>query len=600
MFCDFIKRVDLYGKEPEFYFKGKYNKTSWIGRILTLLYVIIYIAFLIYKLNRMIKRTDVTFYDTTAYTGEIPSIQLNKEIFYGAFAFTIPGTDVAYWDPRIYTIDAQFVSQVKTNGVWSYSYKNVTFKRCELSDFGSNYQSILANKDLSGFLCPTTVDFLLEGYTTLERYSYISMKFKVCKNTTENNNHCYPLDYIQQFLYATSIDSKIEDIDLTPQDHDHPIQYLERDIPGPTYQELHQMIYVYMQLVIIETDDNIIGFEALSKTNTEKHLKYETSWIISSPNIQGNYIQNPDYGLNDITIQLSPTVLTQKRTYVQLIDVLGDVGGLMEIVNMIFSIICSLITNILYEKSLVNNLFNFDLDKKIIVLKNRKMRNIKFELDKEDIIIPEPKDPTKNENQNINNEENTNKEEKKEENILEKNNENNGYLSIKRNKRKAHSKKDPSSSKTQVDIYQRKNKSSKRNLYDIKDRDDYIKKMNEFLDEEDEDERTYKKKNKETNDENKKNKNLIKKIQVNKFYIHCGFCCVRSISNLNNTLIDEGMKLIVEQLDILNIFRKNLAESKREKQLKEKGIILEMSDECKINLVEQSKKLNEKASIDSE
>ena len=60
------------------------------------------------------------------------------------------------------------------------------------------------------------------------------------------------------------------------------------------------------------------------------------------------------------------------------------------------------------------------------------------------------------------------------------------------------------------------------------------------------------------------------------------------------------MKLIVEQLDILNIFRKNLAESKREKQLKEKGIILEMSDECKINLVEQSKKLNEKASIDSE
>ena len=105
--------------------------------------------------------------------------------------------------------------------------------------------------------------------------------------------------------------------------------------------------------------------------------------------------------------------------------------------------------------------------------------------------------------------------------------------------------------------------------------------MNAVVDKEDEDERTYRKKNKETKDDDKKNKNLLKKIQVNKFYIHCGFCCVRSISNLNNTLIDEGMKLVVEQLDILNIFRKNLAESKREKQLKEKGIILEMSDECK-------------------
>ena len=246
------------------------------------------------------------------------------------------------------------------------------------------------------------------------------MKFKVCKNTTENNNHCYPLEYIQRFLYATSIDSKIEDIELTARDHDHPIQYLERDIPGPTYKELHQMIYVYMQLVIIETDDNIIGFEALSNTKTEKHLKYETSWIISSPNIQGDYIQNPDYGLNNITIQLSPTVLTQKRTYVQLIDVLGDVGGLMEIVNMIFSIICSLITNILYEKSLVNNLFNFDLDKKIIAIKNRnrKTQNIKFEYDKEDNILPEPKDSTKNEDNNIINEENSNKKEKNESNIF--------------------------------------------------------------------------------------------------------------------------------------------------------------------------------------
>lgn len=144
-----------------------------------------------------------------------------------------------------------------------------------------------------------------------------------------------------------------------------------------------------------------------------------------------------------------------------------------------------------------------------------------------------------------------------------------------------HSKKDESSSQAQVDIYQRKNKSSKRNLYEIKDKNDYINNLNAVVDKEDEDERTYRKKNKETKDDDKKNKNLLKKIQVNKFYIHCGFCCVRSISNLNNTLIDEGMKLVVEQLDILNIFRKNLAESKREKQLKEKGIILEMSDECK-------------------
>ena len=68
--------------------------------------------------------------------------------------------------------------------------------------------------------------------------------------------------------------------------------------------------------------------------------------------------------MNDITIQLAPDVLTLKRTYVKLIDILGDVGGLMTTINMIFKVISSLSVNILYEKSLVNNLFNFDLDKK--------------------------------------------------------------------------------------------------------------------------------------------------------------------------------------------------------------------------------------------
>ena len=93
----------------------------------------------------------------------------------------------------------------------------------------------------------------------------------------------------------------------------------------------------------------------------------------------------PAADLNDITIQLSPNVLTQKRTYVQLIDVLGDVGGLMEIVNMIFNVICSLIVNILYEKSLVNNLFNFDLDKKLVILKDRNIKKLNDEHKEENI-----------------------------------------------------------------------------------------------------------------------------------------------------------------------------------------------------------------------
>ena len=414
------------------------------------------------------------------------------------------------------------------------------------------------------------------------------MNFKRCVNSSENGNHCFPMDLIQQYLYATSIDSKIEDIELTPQDHDNPIQFLERDIPGPTYQYLYQMIYVYMQLVIIETDDNIIGFEALSNTKTEKHLKYDTSWIVSSPILFGDFTVNPDADLNDITIQLSPNVLTQKRTYVQLIDVLGDVGGLMEIVNMIFSIICSFVGNILYEKSLVNNLFNFDLDKKIIILKKRKVNKINYENKDEQIM----KDSNKYLN-NVDNNENT---DKNGELGLNKKKENNENITVKKQrKRTNNSKKTSVISQSNIDIIQKNNNniSSKRNIYDINEDNNKNNYLNEKITykEEKKEEKIYHKGNEysERKERSEKNKNYINKININRLYINCGFCCVRSISNINNFLLDEGMKLITEQLDVLNLFRKLFEESINQNKLKEKIIKMEMSDECKKNVTQKLK-----------
>ena len=72
---------------------------------------------------------------------------------------------------------------------------------------------------------------------------------------------------------------------------------------------------------------------------------------------------------------MSAKVLTQKRKNTKLIEALGDVGGLMEVVWSIFNILGTVITDILYDKALVNNLFSFDLDKKNVLIKNKKRKN---------------------------------------------------------------------------------------------------------------------------------------------------------------------------------------------------------------------------------
>ena len=46
--CKFIDDIDLFGKEPELYFKGNSKRTSWVGRIFTFLYILIDVAFFVY------------------------------------------------------------------------------------------------------------------------------------------------------------------------------------------------------------------------------------------------------------------------------------------------------------------------------------------------------------------------------------------------------------------------------------------------------------------------------------------------------------------------------------------------------------------------
>ena len=555
MFCRTFKRIDLYGKEPEFYYKNNPNKTSWIGRIFTFLYLGVYIAFFIYKIVRMAKRKDVTFYDTNSNGGEIPSIHLDKELFNAALAFDNISSNIPYINEKIYTISGKYIVQTKENGIFKTSENNIEFKNCQISDFGSNYQNIMAKKNISQMLCPQNVDFVLEGYYTMEKYSYIKVNFQRCVNTTENNNHCFPPDQIENSLNITRINTKLQDIELTPQDYENPVRYQEREISGTSFRGLLPQITVEMQIVIIETDNNIIGFEGLSNSKIDKYLKYDSVTINAIPITSVISTPETSMNLNEIKIQLSSNILYQKRAYTQLIDVLGDVGGLMEIMNMIFNVITYLIVNILYNKSLVNNLFNFDLNKKLVLLKNKNIDKI-IDMDIK---------------QNDNNE---NKE------IFQKN--------------KTMKKWSPKKINLQVNkpYYEGINKSSRRTLNDIyEDKRKNIFKNHATTIIEDKYDKYDKKASSKVVNNNyqlnlyknnlEKEKYIIKKIRTDKICIYYCFCFINHCENISNILLDEGMKIIYEQLDIFNIFRRLFEISKLDNMILKGDIKNQMSDECK-------------------
>ena len=80
-------------------------------------------------------------------------------------------------------------------------------------------------------------------------------------------------------------------------------------------------------------------------------------------------------------------------------------------------------------------------------------------------------------------------------------------------------------------------------------------------------------------------RNIVSKIKINKACIYLCFLCAKKRKNYQNILIDEGMSIITEYLDVLNIFKKLFRYGRVQDKLNEpKDDKIIMTDECKNKL----------------
>ena len=532
---EFLLELDFFGKEPNLYFEKKKKKTSYTGLIFTLIYIIIYVAFFIYKIVRMAKRIDVTFYDTYAYK-DFPSIKLTNEEFYGGFSMG------GIIDETLYYATADFYSGVKKEGVWHYNITSLEVETCQLERFGSKYKDLFRDQPLNNLYCMKNVDFSLEGYANLDRYSYINVKVYPCVGKTrDGTKDCAPTNNIIKFFAANTIEFKMEDNLLSPEIYETPVEPQRKDINAPVFLTVYQKIYSYIQIVFIETDNDITGLNFLAENKVEQYPKYDNSMLIAAPG-DANIIFTPGKPVCDITMQLDQKILTTKRKYTTLLEVLGDVGGLMELVYSFFNMICSFIMEISYEKNLVNNLFAFDLKRKVI----------KFNHNKKSGDTIHSKQTLKN---------------------MDTLKDRNSISELKKDSIDIYSKEEihkinqkNRKSKTRTNKRQKSNYSSKpfkvNNNFDMSNDEKLNSKDKNIMDQNSNDLQNLERNSKNYVDSNGRategkvemnnRNNLFEKISVNSIWLYC----LSSKTNMEKVIFDEGTKLISKNLDIMNIFDK--------------------------------------------
>jgi len=539
---DFLTDFDLFGKNPEFYYKGRSKKSSIFGIILTVIYIILYIAFLVYKLIRMFKRVDVTFYDSYTFQG-IPSIPLTNNEFYGGFGM---GGIV---DEKMYYLELDYVSQVRVNGEWETNRRRLETEICQIEKFGSEFQGVFSDLNLDKYYCIKDMsDMVMEGYSNLERYSFLNVRFYPCANYTKNGEKCY--DYWTKYAFFVNnvIECKFQDNDLNPEDYETPVLRRRLDLNSPVFKDLFQLIYSYLQIVNIETDEDITGLNFFSDhIRKQVYTRYDETFIIASPLFYGDILVSGG-PIADVTLQLAAKVLTEKRQYMQLIDVLGDVGGLMEILYTFLNMISSFITEILYDKSLVNNLFSFDLNKKYVVF-NRPSKHRSKERHEHKHIKDSNKRDSMNFRQNFEegnkNNEAISKENSGDDKTISKNNVSSSRKKIikKRKGSQASTFKNDLAKFNEQNIPNENIKASenKLSLNENKNKIDIYNVAENPLG---------------TNNETYNSMDGdLKNIYINYLFICC-FWCSSKKRNLNRILFEEGSKIITKRLDIMNMFNK--------------------------------------------
>ena len=565
----FFQDIDLFPRKLELYYNGKPRKTTRIGLIFTLIYISIFLAIFLYNLKKMISKNNGTFYATYTYENEPPFIKLSSEKFYGGFALENKETYDNFIDETIYYPKAYYKKAVRYGKNWEWFVKELELEKCQLEKFGSLYRDKFKGKALNNLYCFKEINETLMGHFSYDNYSLFFISFFPCVNTSENNNHCKPFEVIDYYLKGTFVTFQMQDIELTPQNYESPFLPIDKNIYHTISKKLFQEVHVFFQIVNVETDTDIIGFDDFKSYQSEKFLKYESMTVMN--NLIENNIYETGESFCNITLKLSKNVLTQRRTYLKLLDILGNIGGFMEIIFTLLKVISSFSTKIIYQESLVNNLFEFNLNKKIILINNKERNYLQknnFSFKK----IPKQNFLTKHiissENVFIDKEDKMNQSKNQLNidisNITKMNNE--SLLIIKSQNR---------NNGNSLSIEKEENKNNIKNI------DENYSKKNKI--------RFYSKSDKKIisslmeNENGDKKTILISEIKINRTCLYICFFYVRKRKNLQNVLLNEGMKLIFEKLDLLNIFRTVYRDEKIHLKIKNDDLI-KMSNNCRKNL----------------
>ena len=369
--------IDIYSKKLGFFYKNKERIGSYFGFFLTIVYICASLILFIYQIIRTFQRSEVKVYDTTVYSKKMPSIDVDINKLYFAFALEHPKTTSRFIDESIYTAQVAYIDKRKVGDqLETYETKYLDFEPCNMDNFGEDYKSLFVKDELINSYCLKDFNFSLTiaGGYKYERMAYIRIRIYPCVNSTKNNNGCKSQEEIDFYLSSGYFSIVLKDFGLNPSNYSNPMLPTLQDLYTTIDKSLLKNYMLNFGVTEIHTDTGLIN----ENIKIERYLKFRKEL----ENFTYREVKDYHEGRSLILaqIRLEDTVQIQTRKYTKISEIFSRIGGYMQLMNTVFLLISSIITKIDSEIKIINSIFNFNAKDKKMIMKMSSFKEFNKEI----------------------------------------------------------------------------------------------------------------------------------------------------------------------------------------------------------------------------
>ncbi|CAI2374574.1 unnamed protein product [Moneuplotes crassus] len=347
---DSVRGLDMYPKTIKLTYKGNEEFKTLLGGVVSLgikVVILIYTwtMFSIMLSNKNSSKSINTSVKNLRQDNDI--VELQNSTFQFAVSGIFNGSEIdimAY--PEAFVPEVRIITKLANET----SYRNETVPLVQCGDnFKYDNQTEVKYLGINEYYCPQSRDFKMQGNVLSDAYQYFEVNINRCDNATSSVT-CFSSILINQQIEELEIGVYVVNSYFDFDDYNSPIKtYIDDRFFYYVVPDRTLTSNVYVQKNEIETQDNYFAY----KPGGKKSDIYEIRRIDNRLSVEDTASNN----LLNLKFIKDPFTQSYDRGVITILDVIGNIGGLMGIFVVGGGFIVNLFSDKLFLYSIFSNMY---------------------------------------------------------------------------------------------------------------------------------------------------------------------------------------------------------------------------------------------------